>query len=285
MNRNPDAEEDSPPQATSSPEQASPSIALVETRITGTDSPAEPEHNVPPSWVPAWAAPAFVWGIWTLMLLTNLTFIGKYADSVPFCEDWCNIVPYLTGENHITIDYLWAQEVEHRYPLPKVILLTLLKLSGGDFRAPHFFKIFAMGGLAFAMIRVASNLRGWTSYTDAFFPIALLHAGFASYTPGAWESTVYLVPAIVAVPILIIAVQKGTQITLGTGMLAGICLALLPLCSAAGLLYLPLLTLWLGYSAVMSWRSPELHGKRDQPGDPGLDLDGFTLSTALFLWI
>jgi hypothetical protein len=45
-------------------------------------------------------------------------------------------------------------------------------------------------------------------------------------------------------------------------MLAGFFMALLPLCSAAGLLYLPFLLLWFGFAAFTAWRSPDVRGKR-----------------------
>ena len=239
-------------------EPASSPIPAVETRMIGTDSPAEPEHGL----TPAWAAPAFVWGVWALMLLAGLAFIGKYAHNVPYSDDWWHFIPFVTGESPVTVSFLWSQECEHRYPLPKALGIILLKVSGGDFRAPMYFRTLALGGLAFALIRVARSLRGWTSYTDAFLALALLQWGFPTFRTYAWVNVIYFVPTIIAGLLLSIAVQRGTRLTLGTGMLAGLCLALLSLCGAAGLIYMPLITLWLGYSALLSWRSPEPHGKR-----------------------
>jgi hypothetical protein len=209
----------------------------------------------------AWGASAFVWGSWAFLLLADLAFVWKYTHNVPFCEDWNLLVPYLTGDEPITLSYLWEQNAEHRYPLLKVVLLTVLKLCNGDFRAPTVFGICALGGVACAMIQVAKRLRGRSSCLDAFFPLALLQWGFLSPSVWAWEHA-YLLPTLVASILLLLIISKGMQLTIGTGILAGIGLALLPLCSAVGLLYLPPLALWLGCAAGFSWRSSERGAKR-----------------------
>jgi hypothetical protein len=208
------------------------------------------------SFGPAWGAPAFVWGVWAVLLVTALGFVANYAHNVPYVNDWDMLVPYITGEEPITLGYLWEQDCEHRYFLSKCIILTALKLSGGDFRAPTVFFVFALGALASALIQVAKSLRGWTSYTDAFLPLALLPCEISNPVPWAWLH-VYLVPSLVASILLLIIVRRGTQLTLGSATLAATCLVLLPLCSAAGIIYLPALALWLGYAAVVSWRSAE----------------------------
>src|SRR5262249_44736004 len=128
---------------------------------------------------PAWAAPAFVWGVWGSMLAASLVFIAKYAHNIPFCDDWRGVVPAAAGERPITLGWLWGQELEPPYPLTRLIAVSLVKLTG-DFRAPTIFRTLALAALAFAMIRAARGLRGRTSFSDAFFPLALLLWGFAS---------------------------------------------------------------------------------------------------------
>src|SRR5271157_264438 len=95
-------------------------------------------------------APLFVWGVWALMLLTVLAFVGTYSANIPFWDDF-DYVRALTGEQPITVTWLWAPHNEHRVPVPKSILLGLYRLSG-DFRAAMFFNVLALGALAFTMI-------------------------------------------------------------------------------------------------------------------------------------
>ncbi len=212
--------------------------------LLGPDAPPLPR-------APSWGAPTFVWGIWALMLVAGLAFVAKYAHNIPFMDDWWGFVPYAVGEKPITLGVLWEQELEHRYPLTKAIALNLVKLTG-DFRAPTAFRTLALAALSSAMIVVARGLRGRTSYADAFFPLALLQWGFPKPLIWGWGYLAYLVPTLVASPLLLIAARRGAPLTPGIAMLAGTCLALLPLCSAAGMVYLPLISIWLASSALVS---------------------------------
>src|SRR5215470_13424327 len=63
----------------------------------------------------------FVWTIWVLMLGASLAFIWKYGSNVPSWDGW-DMVPTLTGEQPITVSWLWSQHNEHRVPLPRLML-------------------------------------------------------------------------------------------------------------------------------------------------------------------
>jgi hypothetical protein len=121
------------------------------------------------------AARAFVWSVWLAMVLAAFFILFKYARNVPFSEDWL-LVPPLTGNEPDLFGWLWAQNNEHRIPFPRLILLGLLKISHGDFRAGMLFNIIILGTLAFAMIRVVRHIRGGqTHYVHTFFPPASLY--------------------------------------------------------------------------------------------------------------
>ena len=94
-------------------------------------------------------ASAFVWGIWALMLLAALAFGWTYSSPLPWWEEWYLIAPAVTGEQPVTAAWVWVGEGEHRIPLPKLVWLALVGLSGYDFRAGTYFNIFALGLLAF----------------------------------------------------------------------------------------------------------------------------------------
>ncbi len=203
-----------------------------------------------------WGPPAFVWGIWTLLMLASLALIARYHSYIPFGEDWGNFVGRLTGEDPVNLTWLWSQEGEHRIFLGKFLGWALLTLGRGDYWAISLFSLAVLGGLALAMIRVAKHLRGWTSYADAIFPLALLHWEFSVEPNYANPMVVYGLSAFAAGPILAVIAARGMRLTFGSGLVAGLCLVLLPLCGAAGLLYVPALGLWLACSVVLALWSP-----------------------------
>jgi hypothetical protein len=202
----------------------------------------------------------FVWSVWAVAFLAAVVLVWKYADNVPALEDW-EMVPYLTGDQPVSLSALWTQFGEHRRPLMLGLDLALLKLTGSRFEAPMYFSVFSMAALAFAMIWAARRLRGWTAYTDAFLPLTLLNVQFLPFATYRGEQIFYILPTLVAGTIFLIIVVKGVRLTIATTVLAGACLILLPLCSAPGLTYMPFLTLWFGYSGVVSWRSQRPDGK------------------------
>lgn len=208
-----------------------------------------------------WGASVFVWGIWSLLLLASLGFIAKYHTSVPYGEDWTFVVPPITGVQPLSLGWYWEADRTHRLPLWKLIIVPLFAISRGDYWAPMLFSVFSLGGLAFVLICSAKRSRGWTSYSDAFFPLALLHWELSSTLLFASAIT-QLLPALLACVILLVIVQKGTQLTTTTGLLAGICLVLLPACGGYGMVFLPALTSWFVYSGICALRSNSPSGKR-----------------------
>ena len=102
--------------------------------------------------------------------------VVKFGCNFPRGDEWA-YVSYMTGEQPVTAELLWAQHNEHRIPLPKAIHLVLSRLTNCDYRAGMVLNVITLAALAFAMIRVARRLRGSLSYADAFFPLALLQLG------------------------------------------------------------------------------------------------------------
>jgi hypothetical protein len=206
-------------------------------------------------------ARAFVWSVWLVMILVALACLAKYGRSVPFSEDWL-LVPPLTGNEPNLMNWLWAQNNEHRIPFPRLILLGLLKATHGDFRAGMLFNIIVLGALSLAMIRVARHVRGGrTSFADAFFPIALLHLGNWENLFWSWQIT-QIIPMVLTCVILLTLTRSRTLATPGAAVLAGISLVLLPLSGANGLIFVPLIALWLGYCGVLQWRAKRAKEER-----------------------
>ncbi len=238
-----------------SPHESARLSAEIRTRRTAAKESAS--TRVPSSAAGAsWGAFAFVWGMWAAMVLIGLLLIGKYHTYLPHNEDWGYLFPWVLHEP-ITLHWLWSGEGEHRLFLGRLILVTLLRLGHGDYWLVDLFSVGVLGLLAAAMIRVAGQLRGQVAYADACIPLALLHWVFWPCLSFYGNPLfVYGLSALVAGPVLIIMAKRGTQLTFGAGIVAGTCLILLPLCAAAGMLYVPALATWLGYCVGRALWSP-----------------------------
>jgi hypothetical protein len=210
-------------------------------------------------------AVVFVWSVWALMLLVVLTCIIVYSQNIPLAEDWL-LVPPLTGHEPNMTTWLWAQNNEHRIPFPKLLLLLLLKLTGGDFRVGMFFNALGLGALALAMMLVARHIRGGrTIYADAFFPIALLHIGNWENLVWSWQLS-FILPTMLTCILLLVIVEHKALLTPRVAIIAGIGLILLPLCGANGLIFVPALALWLSYNGRFRPRLAEASPARRWTG-------------------
>ena len=213
----------------------------------------------------------FVWSVWFVMMLIALACIAKYGQNIPLAEDWLLVAP-LTGNEPDLLGWLWAQNNEHRVPLPRLMLLALLKVSNGDFRVGMVFNAMTLGGLAIAMMQVARQLRGRTDLADAFFPVALLHIGNWENLVWSWQLS-FVVPTALISGVLLTIVSQPTLATPGAAIFTGIALVLLPLCGGIGLLFVPFLALWLSYCGF-------LHLKVVKNSSGQRSLGGFLIGSA-----
>jgi len=194
----------------------------------------------------------FVGAIWALMLILAIFLVLDYGSMVPFWDDW-NLVPWLTGEQPVTISWLWEQAGEHRFFLPKLILVSALKLSGADFRVGMYINVLAMAGLGLGFILAARAVRGKTTCADAFFPIVLLHRGHVDSF--LWTSVnTYVTPTVLVGLLLILIVVRRGRLSPATASLYGLGLLGLGLSGANGLIYVPALASWLAWAGLRYWR-------------------------------
>src|SRR5262245_49158010 len=139
--------------------------------------------NVDP--YPEPGARVFVWGTWVSLLLFALGFVATYGATVPFWDDY-TLVPVLTGDEPLTLSWLWSQHFEHRLFLPRLILVPLNRLSG-DYRAGMVVNTLALGTVAAVLMNTARRLRGRSSYSDAFLPLVLLNVGHHANLIRNWQ--------------------------------------------------------------------------------------------------
>jgi hypothetical protein len=208
------------------------------------------------------AARIFVWSVWSIMMIVAMVSLLLYTKNFPRDEDWF-LVPALTGNESNLAGWVWAQQEnsEHRVPFPRIILLIVLFITQGNFKAGGVLNIMILGALALAMIITARKLRNRTTFPDAFFPIAFLHLGHSENLFWGWQLTQVL-PTTLACCILLIIVIGHPVINPIAAVLAGVSLILLPLNGGNGLLYVPLLALWLLYFGAQQWRENRRDPKR-----------------------
>jgi hypothetical protein len=206
-------------------------------------------------------AAVFVWGVWALLSVALIGYVGFVNDDFPTLDDW-HLVPVYTGQQPVTASWLWEQYNEHRLPLPKLLLIIGGILSNHDYRAGMFMSALALSALAALMITTAGRLGGGPRFADAFLPLALLHWGqyetlIISYALNLVASTV------LGSLVLITIVRLRGGPTLAQGSLIGLCLLALPLCGTNGAVLVPVLAVWLAVAGITQWRSGQVHGRRD----------------------
>jgi hypothetical protein len=203
----------------------------------------------------------FVWATWCGLLAFALFCIFRYAPNMPLAEDW-HMVPALTGNEQDMPGWLWSQVNEHRIPLPRLIYLGLLKLSHGDFRVGMVFNVLLIGLLAAIAIRVCAYLReGKLSLTDAFIPLILLHIGHGNNLFWSWQVS-FVLPTVLTLVLLLLIIQYKSALKSSLAIAAGLCLMLLPLCGANGLLYVLPIAPWLLAEGFIQWQHQEQGTKR-----------------------
>jgi hypothetical protein len=216
----------------------------------GATGPGKSENRAVPFFTGNRAATAFVLFVWSTMLIVAFASIVKYGRNIPLAEDWTLVAP-LTGNEHDFSGWLWAQNNEHRIPLPKLILLGLLKMTNGDFRAGMFFNAIALGVLSILMMLAARNFRGRTTFADAFFPIALLHIGNWENIVWGWQLS-FVLPTFLVCAVFLVLLSDPVISAPFSAIASGVFLMLLPLCGANGLLFVPLFSIWLCYCGVLN---------------------------------
>ena len=163
---------------------------------------------------------AFVWGMWALMTFVAMCVLFSYGRNIGMAEDWHMVAP-LSGNERSLASWTWSQNNEHRVPLPRVILLTVLKITNGDFRAGMVLNVLTLAGMAAAMMLTVRALRGGrSSLVDTIFPILFLNIGNWENMFWAWQFT-FVLPAALTCALLIVLLLRPALSTIGAAATAG----------------------------------------------------------------
>ena len=192
-----------------------------------------------------------VLAVWALMLGTALASIARWGRDVPLAEDWHMVGP-LTGNEPDMLAWTVAQNNEHRAPLPRLVQLATLHLTGGDFRAGMVVNALVLGLATLALIGAARRLRGGRSaWPDLFFPVLFLHLGNWENIVWGWQLAFTISTALTCL-LLVAVVCAGERLEARLAWLAAVVLALLPVTGANGLIYALGLAPWAAWAG---WRT------------------------------
>ena len=203
-------------------------------------------------------AAVFVWVVWALCVAAAVAYVGHYGVNFPTWDEYA-FLPYLTGVKPITPAWLWSSHNGHRMVLPRLAFIGLIRAGGGDFRAGMAGHVALLAGAALALILATRKVRGHSAYTDAVFPLALLHLGHASCM--MWSMTVNLVLS-GALSCVLLAMIVGIRrtVSLGRALAIWAILALLALTGGTGITMTPPLALWLVVVGLGHMRSNRRRG-------------------------
>jgi hypothetical protein len=182
------------------------------------------------------------------MVGAAIWFVRRFGSEIPWADDWFFHVPRVSGEGAINREWLLSRYGEYPTPLSAFLLVYLCKWFG--FLGELYFNVACMAAMAGGLILVARNVRGWTSFADAFFPLLLLHFGSDNFV---WESQfVNFLPSMLAASLLSIIVLRGIDVGPLLFVLSGAVILGLSLSGPAGLVYVPGMSLWLSVVAIRS---------------------------------
>ncbi|RUL81992.1 hypothetical protein [Tautonia sociabilis] len=204
----------------------------------GTDAPPEPApyHREP-------GARWFSWGIWASLLAADLALVARLGPTVPLVDDYA-LVPAMVGAQPISLEWLWSEHNDHRLPLPRLVLLGLFRATSNDFHSGMYLNVITLGLGAAGMMAAASRVRGGASYSDAVFPLLLMHWGHQNNLLWNWQVG-FSIPVTTACLLTALIASRGHRPGAGTLGMIGVGLVILPMCGGAELPMAPAVAAWL----------------------------------------
>ena len=167
------------------------------------------------------------------MFVVALVYVSRYAMVNPFVDEW-DFVPVLFGEKPAG-PWLWELHNEHRFPLPRVIYLSLFRIIG-DLRPGCFVTLLGISVLAAGLMRLGRKVRGRSSLCDAIFPLLLMQVGQDENLYMGYQMCFMLTSAL-AGGLLAVMVRWRQVNSFRVALLATLLGWLVLMCGAGGLAY------------------------------------------------
>lgn len=236
------------------------SVAAAPEPATPSAAP-DPHTAAPPPPASDGGITLFVGASWLVMVVASLWLVIANGFVAPFMDEFPYITPVLTGEQPLSLGWLWTEYVPNRIPFAKLLNVALLGLTNYDFRAAPVCHVLWLGATAFALVWIARQIRGRLSPTDAVFPLILL--GWSHWENLAWSMQLHYVLAhVVLLSLLLFVVARRAYRTPRVLWVAAGLVALLPVLGPGTLAYVPTLGVWLAYLVMLFWRDAAVPRER-----------------------
>jgi hypothetical protein len=206
------------------------------------------------------AAPAFtgpelaVAAIWAGMSAAALYFALHFTSPYLVWDEWELAEGLIDGMPDVR--GLWSVHVDHCIPLPRIIFWALSRIFGPDPRAWSGLTVVILSWLAFVLVRTARRLRGRTELADAVFPLVLLNWGHHADLMVGFQLQFTLSVAM-SVGWVLTCLRSADRVNVAWSAAA---ILLLPMCGSQGLVFVLPIAVWLGRTAVRTWRTGD-HGR------------------------
>ena len=126
--------------------------------------------------------PVFVWSVFAVACVALFYHTYNATSVLPWYDGW-HLVPWLSGKEPVTLEWLWRTHNEHRVFLPKAILFVLSWLSNYDLKLMTAFHAFLGCVSAFLVIHTLRVIRTpqRVCYLDVVPALTLIHWATYNY--------------------------------------------------------------------------------------------------------
>lgn len=180
--------------------------------------------------------PVLLLVVWATLSVAAFWLVRTYSDNVPGHDEW-SMVRVATGNERLTWSWLAFSWAGHRVILVRLLLLGLYRLTNFDFRAGCYLSVALLSVAALAVTFAIASIDGkWhiTSIVPSFVLLSWIH--WYNWLFG-WQLQFVLSVCLSA--FLLVFYQFRCR------RLFAICLLLLPLCGANGVLMALPVAFWL----------------------------------------
>ena len=196
----------------------------------------------------AWISPILVWAGWGAMTVAAILFIRHYSRNIPYMDDF-SLVPIVTGNKPVSLQWLWSLHNEHRPVISRLIIVGLYRFIACDFRLGLYVNAALLSAAAASMIVLVRKLRGHTSVLDVALPLSIFNIGQAETLLIGFAMNLTLTSWMLC-ELIGLASAPNSRLGWPLSLRLGLYLVLLPLCGGSGLVLLPPLVLWLACESI-----------------------------------
>ncbi len=194
-----------------------------------------------------------VWTTWAVLLGAHYALVGLMAAKVPLGDEWFTLAS-MVGIENFDFEFLWRRHNEHRIPVPKLVMWACYHLGNFDFRTAPWVYVTTLGVVTAAAIVVVRIVRGRQSLVDAMLPLLLLHWGHMENTLWGFQAQM-IGSASISLALLLFIARRRTALGVAGAAAASFTVCLIALCGQNGVGLVPALSVWIGGSALVHWRS------------------------------